>query len=112
MPRTLSDQWSQAHAELRSRLSEAERIGIQLVQLGLRLKDEPWRWALGWMDYSSPGGDAPVPVEPAMEEALDRNRLMWLLDDIRILRRREAELRRLLEDATPRVESARASAGR
>lgn len=114
MYRPLAEQWLQAQAELRARIAEAERIGEALVELGQRLKADPWRWALGWMATPFPSGETPQPVEPEMEEALDRNRLSWLLDDIRLLRRREAELRRLLnspdsaqETAAPRARAAR-----
>ena len=88
--------WTQAQEELAGRLVEAERIGDCLIELGKCLKQEPWKYALGWLDNSFPEPETIHLIETEIEEALDKHRLMWLLDDIRILRRREAELKKLV----------------
>ncbi len=61
-------------------MTEAERIGERLIELGMQLKGEPWGCA----------------IEPEIEDALNSQCLMFLLDDIRMLRRRQAELKKLL----------------
>ena len=91
----LSQQLEQVQAELARKLAEAERIGDCLVELGMRLQQEPWKWSLGWMEDAFPVPSSICPVETEIVESLDRNRLEWLLEDIRILKRREAELKRL-----------------
>jgi hypothetical protein len=85
----------QVKIELAHKLAEAERIGESLVKLGSRLQQEPWKWSIGWLEDAFPSTSATCPVEPDLVEALDKNRLEWLLEDIRILKRREAELKRL-----------------
>jgi hypothetical protein len=85
----------QVQIELAHKLAEACRIGECLATLSLRLQQEPWKWSIGWLEDAFPSTSATCPVEPDVVEALDKNRLEWLLEDIRILKRREAELKRL-----------------
>jgi hypothetical protein len=91
----LSQQLEQVQNELAHKLAEAERIGDCLVELGMRLQQEPWKWSLGWVEDASPASNCISPVDADTMESLDRNRLEWLLEDIRILKRRETELKRL-----------------
>lgn len=91
----LSQQLEQVQNDLGRKLTEAERIADCLVELGVRLQQEPWRWSLGWVEDTFPAPTSVLPVEPEIAEALDRNRLEWLLEDIRMLKRRETELKRL-----------------
>jgi hypothetical protein len=92
----LAEQWAQTQKELTQRVVEAEHIGDCLIELGKRLKQEPWMYATGWLHNTSPDADTACLIETEIEEPLDKHRLMWLLDEIRILRRREAELRKLV----------------
>jgi len=91
----LSQQLEQVQNDLAHKLSEAERIADCLVELGIRLQREPWKWSLGWMEDAFPVPNSISPVENEIVDALDRNRLEWLLEDIRMLKRRETELKRL-----------------
>jgi hypothetical protein len=91
----LSQQLEQVQNELAHKLAEAERIGDCLVELGVRLQQEPWKWSLGWVENAFPVSNSITPVDLNIVESLDRNRLEWLLEDIRILKRRETELKRL-----------------
>lgn len=91
----LAHQLEQVQHELANKLREAERVADCLVELGVRLQHEPWKWSLGWVEDAFPVPNAISAVETEIVEALDRNRLDWLLEDIRMLKRREAELKRL-----------------
>jgi hypothetical protein len=91
----LSEQLEQVQKDLARNLLEAERIGECLVRLGTHLKEEPWKWAMDWAETSFPDGEWTQPIEAELLEALNRHRIAWLLEDIRILRRRETELKRL-----------------
>lgn len=91
----LSQQLEQVQSDLARKMSEAERIADCLVELGIRLQKEPWKWSLGWLEDSFPAPDSILPVEKEIVDALDRKRLEWLLEDIRMLKRRETELKRL-----------------
>ena len=91
----LSQQLEQVRIELTRKLAEAERIGDCLVELAVLLQREPWNWSLGWVENSFPVSSSISPIGPDIIESLDRNRLEWLLDDIRMLKRREDELKRL-----------------
>lgn len=91
----LSQQLEQVQNDLAHKLAEAERIGDCLVELGMRLQQEPWKWSIGWLENAFPTSASISPVETEIVESLDRNRLEWLLEDIRMLKRREAELKRL-----------------
>jgi len=110
MSSRLADQLQQVQKDLARSIAAAEQIGESLVELGTRLRREPSRWTIDWLDDSFPAsgsgsgagsgtgsGDTNL-IERPLVEALDRNRLEWLLEDIRILQRRAVELRRLLED--------------
>lgn len=92
----LEEQWAQVEKDLARKVSEAERVGIQLIELGKRLKQEPSKWAIGWLETAFPDASGTCLLESEIEEALDKHRLMWLLEDIRMLKRREAELRKLI----------------
>ena len=85
----------QVQNELAHKLAEAERIGDGLMKLGMRLQREPWNWSLGWLEDAFPAPNSIAPVETEIVASLDRNRLEWLLEDIRLLKRRETELKRL-----------------
>lgn len=91
----LSQQLEQVQNELARKLAEAERIGDCLVELGVRLQQEPWKWSLGWVENAFPVSNSTSPIDTELIDSLDRNRLEWLLEDIRILKRRETELKRL-----------------
>jgi hypothetical protein len=39
--------------DLGQKLSEVERIGERLNELGSRLRQEPWKWAISWLEYPS-----------------------------------------------------------
>ena len=93
-----ADQWQQVQRDLARSMAVAQQIGESLVELGTRLRREPERWAIDWLDDPFPGPNDPCLIERELVEALDRNRLEWLLEDIRILKRREAELRRLVAE--------------
>lgn len=80
MNRYVSERFVQVQKQLAQKLAEAERIGERLIELGKRLKEEPWECA----------------IEPEMEDALNSPQLSFLLDDIKMLRRREAELKKLI----------------
>ena len=94
----LADQLHQVQKDLARSLASAEKIGESLIELGTRLRRDPGKWSLDSMEDTAPGGAETHMVERELVEALDRNRLEWLLEDIRILRRRETELKRLLTD--------------
>jgi hypothetical protein len=91
----LTEQLEQVQKDLAQNLAEVESIGESLIEVGIRLKQEPWKWSLDFAESSFPAGEWTRPVDADMLEALDRNRISWLLEDIRILRRREGELKRL-----------------
>jgi transposase len=91
----LSQQLEQVQNELARKLNEAEHIADCLVELGVRIQKEPWKWSLGWLEDAFPSPASISPVETEIVDALDRNRLEWLLEDIRMLKRRETELKRL-----------------
>ena len=92
----LNEQLEQVQKDLGRKLAEAERIGECLITLGSRLREEPWTWTIDWLEDSAfPGTNGTCLIETELVEALNRHRLEWLLEDIRILKRREAELKRL-----------------
>jgi hypothetical protein len=98
MSARLADQLQQVRKDLARSIAAAEQIGESLVELGTRLRREPSKWAIDWLEDPFAGSSETSLIERPLVEALDRNRLEWLLEDIRILQRRETELRRLLED--------------
>jgi len=91
----LSQQLEDVQTELSRKLSEAERIGDCLMELGARLQQEPWKWSIDWIEDAFPVPNSINPIEKEIVASLDRNRVEWLLEDIRILKRRETELKRL-----------------
>ena len=95
MTARLSQQLEDVQNELSRKLSEAERIGDCLMELGIRLQQEPWKWSIDWIEDAFPVPNSICPVEREIVAALDRSRVEWLLEDIRILKRRETELKRL-----------------
>jgi hypothetical protein len=90
-----NEQLEQVQKDLAHNLAEVERIGDSLIEVGVRLKHEPWKWSLEWAECAFPAGEWAHPVEPEKLEDIDPNRISWLLEDIRMLRRRESELKRL-----------------
>lgn len=97
MSSRLGDQLQQVQKDLSRSVATAERIGEMLVELGSRLRRDPGKWAIDWLDDAFPSPNDTCLVERELVDALDRHRLEWLLEDIRILRRREAELRKLVD---------------
>ncbi len=95
MTTRLTDQLEQVQKDLARDVTEATEIGERLIELGLRLKREPWKWSIDWIEDAFPAPNSISPVEREIVAALDRNRVEWLLEDIRILKRRETELKRL-----------------
>lgn len=95
MTARLTEQLAQVQTDLGRKISEAERIGECLITLGMRLQEEPWKWTIDWLEDAFPGTNGTCLVESEIVEALNRHRLEWLLEDIRILKRRETELKRL-----------------
>jgi hypothetical protein len=91
----LIEQLEQVQKDLARNLAEATEIGERLIELGLRLKREPWKWSIDWMESAFPDSDGTRPLDPELAEALNKPRIAWLLEDIRLLRRREAELKKL-----------------
>jgi hypothetical protein len=91
----LNEQLEHAQRDLGRKLTEAERIGECLITLGTRLREEPWKWTIDWLEDAFPGTNGTCLIESELVEALNRHRLEWLLEDIRILKRRETELKRL-----------------
>ncbi len=83
---------------LNQRLQQAGAIADSLIELGNRLKSEPWRWVIGTAVVLPPPGSVSMPLEFDMVAALDKDRLKRLLDEIRWLQREEA---RLLGHAVP-----------
>ncbi len=80
MNRHVTEQFVQVQKQLSQKLAEAEGIGERLIEFGKHLKENPSGCA----------------IEPEIEDALNSPRLMFLLDDIRMLKRREAELKKLV----------------
>lgn len=95
MTTRLTDQLEQAQKDLARDLNEISEIGERLIEIGLRLKREPWKWSIDWMGSSFGGSDAVWPIEPELVEVLDRPRISWLLEEVRRLRRRTTELKKL-----------------
>ena len=98
MSHRLTDQLQQVQKDLARSITAAERTGELLVELGSRLRRDPGKWAIDWLDDPFPAANEACLVERELVEALDRHRLEWLLEDIRILRRREAELKKLVDE--------------
>jgi|HubBroStandDraft_3_1064219.scaffolds.fasta_scaffold323609_1 hypothetical protein len=95
MTTRLTDQLEQVQKDLLRDVNEVIEIGERLIELGVRLKREPWKWSIDWMDSSFPELDGVQPIEPELAEVLDKARLSWLLEEIRLLRRRAEELKKL-----------------
>jgi hypothetical protein len=91
----LIEQLEQVQKDLARNVAEAAEIGEHLIELGLRLKREPWNWSIDWVETAFPESDGTRPFDPEFVEALNKPRIAWLLEDIRMLRRREAELKKL-----------------
>jgi hypothetical protein len=95
MTTRLTDQLEQVQKDLARDVNEVTEIGEHLIELGLRLKREPWKWSIDWMGSSFVGQDGVWPIETELAEVLDRPRISWLLEEIRLLRRRATELKKL-----------------
>ena len=95
MTTRLTDQLDQVQKDLAREVNEVTEIGERLIELGLRLKREPWKWSIDWMGNSFVEQDVVWPIEAELVEAVDRPRISWLLEEIRLLRRRVAELKKL-----------------
>lgn len=95
MTTRLTDQLEQVQKDLARDVNEVTEIGEHLIELGLRLKREPWKWSIDWMGSSFVGQDGVWPIENELAEVLDKPRISWLLEEIRLLRRRATELKKL-----------------
>jgi hypothetical protein len=95
MSAQLAEQLQQVQTELARNLAEVERMGESLITLGRRLLEEPWKWSIDWLDDAIPGAEGTYLVEREVADALDRVKIEWLLENIRILRRRVADLKSL-----------------
>jgi len=95
MTTRLTDQLEQVQKDLARDVNEITEIGERLIELGLRLKREPWKWSIDWMANSFADQDGVWPIEPELSEVLDKRRISWLLEEIRLLRRRAQELKKL-----------------
>jgi hypothetical protein len=94
MTTRLTDQLEQVQKDLARDVNEVTEIGERLIELGLLLKREPWKWSIDAMG-SLADQDGVWPVERELWEVLDKPRISWLLEEIRLLRRRETELKKL-----------------
>ena len=65
----LSHQLEQVQSDLSRKLNEAERIADCLVELGIRLQKEPWKWSLGWLEDAFP---FPIRFRPSRMKLLMR----------------------------------------
>ena len=95
MTTRLTDQLEQVQKDLLRDVNEVIEIGERLIELGVRLKREPWKWSIDWMGSSFVEQDGVWPIEAGLAEVLDKPRISWLLEEIRLLRRRETELKKL-----------------
>jgi hypothetical protein len=95
MTTRLTDQLEQVQKDLARDVNEVTEIGERLIELGLRLKREPWKWSIDWMGSSFVEQDGVWPIEAELVEAVDKPRISWLLEEIRLLRRRATELKKL-----------------
>jgi hypothetical protein len=92
----VSEQLEHLQRDLARNLAEVQRIAESLADLSQRLKREPWKWSVDPIDDTIPDSNGTQAFEPELVDALDRHRLAWLLEDIRMLRRRATELKRLV----------------
>lgn len=94
MTTRLTDQLEQVQKDLARDVNEATEIGERLIELGLRLKREPWKWSID-LGHSLPDQEGVWPIETELTEVLDKPRISWLLEEIRLLQRRAHELKKL-----------------
>src|SRR5690348_10281383 len=96
MATRLTDQLEQVQKDLARDVDEITEIAENLIELGLRLKREPWKWSIDVNGNSSVVDHEGVwPIETELSEVLDKPRISWLLEEIRLLRRRAHELKKL-----------------
>ena len=95
MATRLTDQLEQVQKDLARDVNEINEISERLIELGLRLKREPWKWSIDVNGIPLPEQDGVWPIETELSEVLDKPRISWLLEEIRLLRRREHELKKL-----------------
>jgi hypothetical protein len=95
MTTRLTDQLEQVQRDLTRDVAEITDIGERLIELGLRLRREPWKWSIDLMGGSFAERDDIWHVEPELSDALNRPRLSWLLEEVRLLQRRAVELKKL-----------------
>jgi hypothetical protein len=95
MATRLTDQLEQVQKDLAREVTEITEIGERLIELGLRLRREPWKWSIDRMGGSFVERDDIWQVEPELTDALNRPRISWLLEEVRLLQRRAAELKKL-----------------
>lgn len=94
MTTRLTDQLEQVQKDLARDVNEATEIGERLIELGLRLKREPWKWSID-LGHSFTDQEGVWPIETELTEVLDKPRISWLLEEIRLLQRRAHELKKL-----------------
>ena len=94
MTTRLTDQLEQVQKDLARDVNEATEIGERLIELGLRLKREPWKWSID-LGHSLADQEGVWPIETELTEVLDKPRISWLLEEIRLLQRRAHELKKL-----------------
>jgi len=95
MATRLTDQLEQVQKDLARDVDEITEIAEHLIELGLRLKREPWKWSIDVNGNSLQEQDGVWPIETELSEVLDKPRISWLLEEIRLLRRRAQELKKL-----------------
>ncbi len=92
LDRNTRKQLEEVQVLLAQRIQQAQTIAESLIELGKRLKSDPWRWVIGDPVVLPPPGCITMPVEYDVVAALDKDRLKRLLDEIRWLQREEARL--------------------
>ncbi len=92
LDRNARKQLGEVQVLLAQKVQQALTIGDSLVELGKRLKTDPWRWVIGSPVVPPPPNVVAMPVEFDIVAALDKERLKPLLDEIRWLQREEAKL--------------------
>ena len=60
MSSRLADQLQQVQKDLARSILAAEQIGESLVELGTRLRREPARWTIDWLDSFPASGPRPL----------------------------------------------------
>jgi len=101
MSRGAEQELEKVRKELETKREQVHQLGRLLKELGYLLQyEEPEKWLLsGQARPRATAGLAAKRLRPDLEEACDRKKLKNLLQAIRDLRRREAELGKKLGKA-------------